>query len=99
MGNHGCLRVVTSWHTLQIGLYIWSVEDSHEHQRDYPWALALLSSHMHLELGVCEQWIDANMGDGCMCGLNKPFLAPGADNVHRRFGLGPPWRLLREEAL
>ena len=47
--------------TLQIGLYILSVGVSHEYQINYAWALALLSSHMHLELG-CEQGIDANMG-------------------------------------
>ena len=28
-GNHGCLPVVTSWLTLLIGLYIWSVGVSH----------------------------------------------------------------------
>ena len=39
-----------------------------------------------------------DMGAGCMCGLNHPFPAPGADDVHRRFSLGPPSLLLREEA-
>ena len=33
-----------------------------------------------------------------MRGLNNPFPAPGADKVHRRFGLEPPLLLLREEA-
>ena len=36
------------------------------------------------------------MGAGCMRGLNNPFPAPGAGNVHRWFGLGPPSLLLRE---
>ena len=84
-GNHGCLTVVTSWHTLQIGVYIRFLGVSH-----YAWALALLSSHMHLEL-VCV-WAR----DRCMCGLNP---APSADNVHRWFGFGPPLLLLREEPL
>ena len=44
-----------------------------------------------------EQGIDANMGAGCMHGLNNPFPASGADNVHRRFSLEPP-SLLPEEA-
>ena len=39
------------------------------------------------------------MGTGCLRGLNNPFSAPGADNVHRRFGLEPPSLLFREEAL
>ena len=30
--------------------------------------------------------------------LNNPFPAPGADDVHRQFGLGPLSLLLREEA-
>ena len=30
------------------------------------------------------------MGHGCMRGLNKPFPAPGTDDVHRRFSLGAP---------
>ena len=48
-----------------------------------------------MDLGLCEQGIDA----GCICGLNNPFPAPGADNVHRQFGqIGPPLLLLREEA-
>ena len=38
------------------------------------------------------------MGAGCMRGLNNPFSAPGADNVHRRFDLESPSLLLREEA-
>ena len=25
-----------------------------------------------------------------MHGLNNPFPAPGADDIHRRFSLGPP---------
>ena len=54
-GNHGCLPVVTSWHTLQIGLYIWSVGVSHEHQRNCAWVLTLLSSHMHLEFGCVSK--------------------------------------------
>ena len=37
-GNHGCLPVVTSWHTLQIELYIWSVGVSHERQKNYPFS-------------------------------------------------------------
>ena len=49
-------------------------------------------------IGVCEQGIDANMGAECMHGLNNPFPAPGVDNVHRQFILGPPSLLLREEA-
>ena len=57
--NHGCLPVVTSWHKLQIRLYIWSVGDYHEHQRNYEWALALLSSTFTPCMGVCEQGIDA----------------------------------------
>ena len=36
-------------------------------------------------------------GAGCMHGLNNPFPAPGADDVHRRFSLGHPL-LLPEEA-
>ena len=40
------------------------------------------------------------IGVGYMRGLNNPFPAPGVDNVHRQFGLGPPSLLLRErEAL
>ena len=51
-GNHGCLPVVTSWHTLQLDLYyIWSVGVSLT-QRNYAWALALLSSHRYLGRGV-----------------------------------------------
>ena len=46
---------------------------------------------------VCEQGIDANMGAGCMRGLNNPFPAPGSNYVYRRFGLGSPSLLLREE--
>ena len=38
------------------------------------------------------------MGAGCMLGLNNPFPAPGADDIRRQFGLGPPLFLLREEA-
>ena len=38
------------------------------------------------------------MGAGCMGGLNNPFPAPGADDVHGQFSLGPPSLLLREEA-
>ena len=30
-----------------------------------------------------------------MHGLNNPFPAPGADDVHRQFSLGPPSLLLR----
>ena len=52
--NHVCLPVGTSWHTLQIGLYIWSVGVSLT-QRNYAWALALLSSHMHLESGFVSK--------------------------------------------
>ena len=48
-------------------------------------------------IGGCEEGIDANMGAGCMRGLNNPFPAPGADDVHYRFSLGPP-SLLPEEA-
>ena len=33
-----------------------------------------------------------------MRGLNNPFPAPDADDVHRRFSLGPSSLLLREEA-
>ena len=36
------------------------------------------------------------MWAGCMRGLNNPFPSPVADDVHRRFGLGPPSLLLRE---
>ena len=36
-----------------------------------------------------------SMGAGCKRGLNNPFPAPGADDVHRRFSLGPPSLLLR----
>ena len=43
-GNHGCLPVVISWHTLQIWLYIWYV-GVYLTQRNYAWALVLLSSH------------------------------------------------------
>ena len=38
-----------------------------------------------------------SMGAGCMRGLNNLFPAPGTDDVHRRFNLGPP-SLLPEEA-
>ena len=34
-------------------------------------------------IGVCEQGIYANMVAGCMCGLNNPLPALGADNVIR----------------
>ena len=34
------------------------------------------------------------MEAGCMRAINNPFPGPGADNVHRLFGLVPP----REEA-
>ena len=37
------------------------------------------------------------MGAGCMRGLHNPFPAPRVENVHWRFGLGPPSLLLREE--
>ena len=37
------------------------------------------------------------MGAGSMRGLNNPFPAPVADDVHRRFSLGPP-SLLPQEA-
>ena len=47
---------------------------------------------------VCEKRINANMGAGCMSDLNNPFPTPGADSVHRQFGLGPPSLLLREKA-
>ena len=36
-GNQECLPVVTPWHKLQIGLYIWSVGVSLT-QRNYAWA-------------------------------------------------------------
>ena len=65
--------MLNSIHILGIGLYIWSVGVSLKQQRNYAWVLVLLSSHMHLELGVCEQGMDANMGAGCMHGLNNPF--------------------------
>ena len=40
------------------------------------------------------------VGAGCMRGLNNPFPAPGEDDVHRQFSLGPlsllpkgaPWK-------
>ena len=54
-GNHGCLPVVTSWHKLQIRLYIWSVGVSLEHQRNYAWALALLSSHRMWARDRCKR--------------------------------------------
>ena len=46
-----------------------------------------------------KPWIGMTrgMGDGCMRGPNNPFPAPGADDVHSRFSLGPP-SLLPEEA-
>ena len=66
-GNHGGMPVVTSWHTLQIGLYIWSIGVSHEHQRNYAWALVLLSLHMHLEMGcVSKGWIQTWELDACV---------------------------------
>ena len=58
-GNHGCLPVVTSWHTLQIGLYIWSV-GVFLTQRNYAWALAVLSSYRMWARDRCKwslhQW-------------------------------------------
>ena len=37
------------------------------------------------------------MGAGGMCGLNSPFPAPGADDVHRQIGIGPTSLLLTKE--
>ena len=72
LGNHGCLPVGTSWHTLQIGLHFWSVGVSLT-QRNYASAMALLCSHICLVEG-CDQGIDAwaySYQKGLDCGADN----------------------------
>ena len=69
MGNHVCLAVVTSWHTLQIGLYIWSAGVSLT-QRNYAWAL---------NLQVPPTWVGVKARDRCM-GIQFP-KGSGANNA------------------
>ena len=79
--------MATSWHKLQIGLYFWFVGVSLEHQRNYAWALALLSSHRPVGRGKTVPERVWSLGVD-----NATSLSAGVPPLH----LG--WRLEREKS-